>query len=84
MGSGGGAKPIKQTNEEKALLRAQLLTLSKQDEEIQQRKKRIIQGQYGSFSNKLKSGASTGGGGSPGTGGSRSGIPAQPSGNSIR
>lgn len=57
---GKKAKPIPETPEEKALVRAQLLTLSKQDEEIQARKRRIVQGQYGSFASKLKTGKAVG------------------------
>jgi hypothetical protein len=58
---GGGAKPIKQTAEEKALLRAQLLNISKQDEEIADRKRRILRGQYTNFGGLLKSGKSSAG-----------------------
>lgn len=74
---GSKAKSIPETPEEQALVRAQLLTLSKQDEEIQSRKRRIIQGQYGSFASKLKTGKASGVSGQPigGTGGRRGNNP---------
>jgi hypothetical protein len=81
MSSGGSPSSPKQTPEEKALLRTQLLTLSRQDEEIQQRKRRIITGQYGSFATKLKSGASSSG--NAATGG-RVTIPTRPTGPSTQ
>lgn len=59
---GGSPKPQQPTREEKALLRAQLMTLSKQDDEINERKRRIMRGQYSSFGGLLKrSGRATAG-----------------------
>jgi hypothetical protein len=69
---GSKPKPAQPTREERALMRAQLQTLSKQDEEINERKRRIIRGQYSSFGGLLKrSGTqSAGGAGTGGSGGS--------------
>lgn len=83
MGSTSKPKPIKATPEEQALQRAQLVSLAKADEEINQRKNRIIKGQYGGFSSLLKSGGSrgrsTGGGASLDTGSrNRKTIPSTP------
>lgn len=79
---GGKAKPIKQTPEEKALMRAQLLALDKQDTEINERKRRILRGQYASFGGLLKGGGigGLGKGVNAGTGGGRVGFGGTPSG----
>lgn len=78
---GGKAKPIPQSNEEKALLRAQLQTLERQDTEINDRKRRILRGQYSSFGGLLKSGLRSGSatGTDVGLGGGRTGLGRQPS-----
>lgn len=82
---GGSPKPQQPTREEKALLRAQLMTLSKQDDEINERKRRIMRGQYSSFGGLLKrSGNASAGSSSQGAGGGRVTIPRLPADQSRR
>lgn len=82
---GSKPKPVRQSPEEKALLRAQLQTLARQDEEINERKRRIIRGQYSSFGGLLKRSGTATTGSSGGTApGDRARAPRIPFGSSTR